>query len=31
MLDDFKDEQPIVYKVLTNSLKKNKYSHALFI
>ena len=28
MLDDFKDEQPIVYKVLTNSLKKNKYSHA---
>ncbi len=28
MLDDFKNEQPIVYKVLTNSLKKNKYSHA---
>lgn len=28
MLDDFKDEQPIVYKVLTNSLKKGKYSHA---
>ncbi len=28
MLDDFKDEQPIVYKVFTNSLKKNKYSHA---
>lgn len=28
MLDDFKNEQSIVYKVLTNSLKKNKYSHA---
>lgn len=28
MLDDYKLEQPIVYKVLTKSLKINKYSHA---
>ena len=28
MLDDYKSEQPIVYKILTNSIKKNKCSHA---
>lgn len=28
MLDDFIEEQPIVYKILINSLKKNKLSHA---
>lgn len=28
MLDDFKNEQPIVYKILTNSIKKDRYSHA---
>ena len=28
MLDDYKNEQPIVYKVLTNAIFKNKYSHA---
>jgi DNA polymerase-3 subunit delta' len=28
MLDDFKLDQPIVYRVLTNSIKKNKNSHA---
>lgn len=28
MLDDFKDEQQVVYKVLKNSLDKNKVSHA---
>ena len=28
MLDDFKDEQPIIYKILTNSIKKDKFSHA---
>lgn len=28
MLDDFKEEQPIVYKVLLNSIKKDKPSHA---
>jgi len=28
MLDDFKEEQPIIYKILTNSIKKDKFSHA---
>lgn len=28
MLDDFENEQPIVCKILKNSIKKNKYSHA---
>lgn len=28
MLDDYKIEQPIVYKILTNSIKKDRYSHA---
>lgn len=28
MLDDFKDEQPIIYKILTNSIRKDKFSHA---
>ena len=28
MLDDFKEEQNIVYKILINQLKNNKYSHA---
>lgn len=28
MLDDFKEEQPIVYKILLNSLKKDRLSHA---
>lgn len=28
MLDDFKVEQPIIYRILMNSIKKNKYSHA---
>ena len=28
MLDDYKIEQPVVYKTLINSVKKNKISHA---
>lgn len=28
MFDNYTLEQPIVYKILTNSIKKNKYSHA---
>lgn len=28
MLDDYKSEQPIIYKILVNSIKKNKFSHA---
>ena len=28
MLDDFKNEQPVVYRILTNSIKKDRYSHA---
>ena len=28
MLDDYKNDQPVVYKILTNSIKKNRYSHA---
>ena len=28
MLDDFKQEQPIAYKILLNSVKKNRCSHA---
>ncbi len=28
MLDDFIDEQPIVYRTLTNLIKKDKFSHA---
>ena len=28
MLDDYKNEQPIVYKILTNSIRKDRYSHA---
>lgn len=28
MLDEFKQEQPIAYKMLVNSLKKNRCSHA---
>ena len=28
MLDDYREEQPIIHKILMNSVKKNKYSHA---
>lgn len=28
MLDDYKQEQPIAYKILMNSIKKNRCSHA---
>ena len=28
MLDDFKDEQPIIHRILTNSIKKDRFSHA---
>lgn len=28
MLDEFKEEQPIVYRILTNSIKKDRNSHA---
>lgn len=28
MLDDYKEKQPVVYKTLINSVKKNKFSHA---
>lgn len=28
MLTQYKDEQPIVYKILTNTINNNKYSHA---
>lgn len=28
MLDDYKSKQPVVYKTLINSVKKNKFSHA---
>lgn len=28
MLDDYEVEQPIIYKILKNSIKKNKFSHA---
>lgn len=28
MLDNFKDEQPIIYRILLNSVKKNNVSHA---
>lgn len=28
MLDDFKEEQPVIYKILLNSVKKNNVSHA---
>lgn len=28
MLDDYKQEQPIAYKILINSIKKNRCSHA---
>ena len=28
MLDDYKEQQKIVYKTLTNAVKKNRYSHA---
>jgi len=28
MLDDYKDQQPIVYKMLINAIKKNRNSHA---
>lgn len=31
MLDDFKEIQPIAYRILTNSIKKNKISHAYLI
>lgn len=31
MFDDFMDEQSIVYKIITNSFKKNKCSHAYLI
>lgn len=31
MLDEFKIEQPIVYKTLINSIKNNRYSHAYLI
>ena len=28
MLDEYQESQKIVYKTLTNEVKKNKYSHA---
>ena len=28
MLDDYKENQPVVYKTLINAVKKNKFSHA---
>lgn len=28
MLDDYKDEQPIIYKIITNQIKKDSLSHA---
>lgn len=28
MLDDYKNEQPIVYQILKNAIKKDEYSHA---
>lgn len=31
MLDEFKSEQPIIYKLLYNSINKNKISHAYLI
>jgi len=31
MLDDFKEEQPIIYKLLCNSVNKNKISHAYLL
>ena len=31
MLDEFKKEQPIIYKTLVNSIKSNKCSHAYLI
>lgn len=31
MLDDFKTEQPIIYKVLSNSINKDKISHAYLL
>lgn len=31
MLDDFKDEQKIIYKIIKNSFKKNKCSHAYLL
>ncbi len=31
MLDDYKTQQPIVYKILKNAIKNEKYSHAYLI
>lgn len=31
MLDDFKEEQPIAYKIFKNAINKNKLSHAYLI
>lgn len=31
MLDDYKIEQPIAYKMLKNTIKKNRFSHAYII
>ena len=31
MLDEFKNEQPVVYKTLINSVKNNRCSHAYLI
>jgi len=31
MLDDYKLEQPVVYQILINSIKKDKYSHAYLL
>ena len=31
MLDDFKEEQAIMYKLLCNSVNKNKTSHAYLL
>ena len=31
MLDDYKNNQKIIYKIITNSIKKNKCSHAYLI
>lgn len=31
MLDEYKDSQPIVYKILKNAVSKDKYSHAYLI
>lgn len=31
MLDDFKEEQPVIYKIIKNSIKNNRCAHAYLI